>query len=363
MAMHVGDGAATADSHRRIAVDVHVVTDASETGGRTVPALVSADGVAIVLAKRDGTLVHVAGDEGASVSEGEVMAQLDDGDSRFQLEQARLESQRAEVEAQQADAAVRAERLEYNRQLALFKYGLVSRRDVDQARHRFETARRDIEKHRLAVQMANARVRAEDERTNIRSPFAGILTRRYARLGNSIQRGDKLFEVTRSGALQVRFDLADTVGGPGPDIGTSVELLDASGGRVLGEARIHAVRAADPALASRTYLAEVPRGGALRAGMALAVRLPGTREAPPLAAIPRTAFPADSSLVEGQSATIYVISSDGICRARTVQVEAVVDDRVQISSGVTPGERIVLAPPSEVWPGTSVEVLRETKGY
>jgi membrane fusion protein, multidrug efflux system len=212
MSMNVGDGTAAAvDSSRRILVDVFVVSDRSTTSGRTVPALISADGVAIVLAKRDGTLVQLVVEEGASVSEAQVIAQLDDGDSRFQLEQARLELQRAQVEAQQANAAVGAERLEYDRQLALFKHGLVSRRDVDLAKHRFESARRDVEKHRVALQMASARVRAEDARTNIRSPFDGVVTRRYARLGNSIQRGDKLFEVTQSGPLQVRFDLAETV--------------------------------------------------------------------------------------------------------------------------------------------------------
>jgi hypothetical protein len=43
-----------------------------------------------------------------------------------------------------------------------------------------------------------------------------------------------------------------------------------------------------------------------------------------------------------------------------VRVQAVVNDQVQISSGVTPGERIVIAPPPELRAGTPIDVLRET---
>ena len=128
-----GDGTA-GEVARGVAVDVFIVGPEAQRSGATVPGLISADGVAIVLAKRDGTLVQITIEEGARVAEGQTIARLDDGDAPFQLEQARLELRRAQVEQQQANALVRANQVEYHRQLALFKEGLVSRRDVDQSR-------------------------------------------------------------------------------------------------------------------------------------------------------------------------------------------------------------------------------------
>jgi RND family efflux transporter MFP subunit len=352
------EAVAAAPSARPIAVHVYVVPASAEARARMAPAIVSADSVAIVLAKRDGTLVHLLVEEGASVAEGQAIAQLDDGESRFLLQQAELELTRTRVEAEQANTHARAERVEYDRQLALFKYGLVSRRDVDQARRRFESARLDAEKSRVAVQMASGRLRAEDERINIRAPFAGVVTRRYARLGNSVQRGDRLFEVTQSGPIQIRFDLAEPTGAS-LEVGALVDLLDSSGGQVVGAARVDAVRTAEIGSNSRTYLAEVIDGAGLAVGKTLTVRLPGAAEET-AHSIPRDAFPVATGLVEGGSATIYVVSADGTCRERTVRVEAVIDDLVQVGSGPAVGERIVLAPPPELRSGAVVDVLSVT---
>jgi RND family efflux transporter MFP subunit len=362
VAITLADGAATTgDPSRRIAVDVFVVGPEAQTTGRTVPALISADTVVIVLARRDGTLIQLDADEGARVEKGQALAQLDDGDSRFLLEQAQLEWKRTQVEWRQASAAVRANRLEYDRQLALFKHGLVSRRDVDQAKYQLESARRDAEKVQVAAEIADARVRSEDERTNIRAPLAGIVSRRYARLGNSIQRGDKLFEVTQPGPLRIRFELSQTVS-RAVDIGTLVDIFDSSNGRALGAARIHTVIEMDPARTARTYFGDIIGGAGLTPGMALTIRLPsGAGEAN--ATIPRAAFATDSKLTEGESATVHIVLADGTCHPRTVRVEAVVDDRVQVSSGIVPGDRIVLAPPSQLRPGVSIDVLRETTDY
>jgi RND family efflux transporter MFP subunit len=352
------DAIAATPSGRPVAVRVYVVSSSTDARDRIVPAIVSADGVAIVLAGRDGKLQRLLADEGSTVANGDTIAELDDNDSQFQLEQAKLDLKRIEVEAEQANIHARAERVAYDRQLALSRDGLVSKHEVDQARRRFETVRLDAQKGRVAVQMARGRLRAEDERINVRAPFAGVVTRRYARLGNSVQRGDKLFEVTQAGPIQIRFDLAQPTGAS-LDVGALVDLLDSSGGHVVGTARVHTVRSAESGGDVRTYLAEVVDGAGLAAGKTLEVRLPDAADET-ARAIPRDAFFVDAGLVEGGSATIYVVSADGTCRKRTVRVEAVIDDLVQVGSGLAVGERIVLAPPPELRSGALVDVLSVT---
>ena len=187
------------------------------------------------------------------------------------------------------------------------------------------------------------------------------MTRRYARLGNSVQRGDKLFEVARAGALQVRFDLTGVMVSS-PDVGTRVDLLDSLNGRVIGAALIHSVHPSGLSPDTRSYLAAIVEGSGLGVGTALGVHLPGAAGAASIA-IPQAAFPVGSRLAAGESATIFVVLTDGTCAPRVVRVETVVNGQVRVSSGIATGDRIVLAPPFELRPGELAEVSRETTGY
>ena len=49
----------------------------------------------------------------------------------------------------------------------------------------------------------------ELEKTRIRSPFSGIVARRYVREGQQVARGDRLFWVTAEAPLRMRFTLPE----------------------------------------------------------------------------------------------------------------------------------------------------------
>jgi len=356
-----GEGAA--GTARPLDVEVYAVETDPVAGERLIPAVISVEGAAAVLARRDGTLVWLGGEEGMPVEKGQVMARLDDDESRAQLRQAELDVSRMKVEERQYEALLEVNRAEYGRQGALFQDGLISRSALEQAKYKYDGSKQELEKTRLATQISQAKVQAarmEIERAAIRAPFDGQITRREAKLGAGILRGDKLFEVSQRGPLEVRFQIPAAekgrMGGGG--------LLDLSlpeGGRVVARARVRRVTPViDAASNSLGYVADVIGGDGLIPGLTVYIRLPRSEVAGTLL-VPRAAFPAESHPARGESSMIFVLNGK-TCAARIVQVAEVEGDQVGISAGLAVNDQVILAPPAELRAGDAVNVINQAHG-
>ncbi len=92
-------------------------------GDLLIPAALSAEDTAIVLAELEGRIVNVIGEEGSRVAKGEILAQFNDEEQRGQLRQAELDISRLKVEAQQLQALVKLNRSELDREVATSESG------------------------------------------------------------------------------------------------------------------------------------------------------------------------------------------------------------------------------------------------
>src|SRR5262249_41643776 len=161
----------------------------------------------------DGRIESVRVQEGSRVPKGAVLAQFNDEDQRSQLKQAELEVSRLAVEEQQYDALVKLSRNELEREQLLALDGLSSKSDVERAQYKLDQGIHEYEKTRLATESARARLdsaKLELQRCTIRAPIDGVVTRRYIALGTNVARSEKLFEVAKLSALQVKFRLPQT---------------------------------------------------------------------------------------------------------------------------------------------------------
>ena len=93
----------------------------SSSGELLIPAAISVDQTAIVLAEREGRIINLRGQEASRVSKGEILAQFNEDDQRSQLRQAEIEVSRLIVEEQQYDSLVKLNRNELDRELLLAK--------------------------------------------------------------------------------------------------------------------------------------------------------------------------------------------------------------------------------------------------
>lgn len=343
---------------RPILVNLFDVRPASLADDRQamIPAALSVNDTALVLARREGRVIELHGDEGTRVTKGAVLARLNDDESQNQLRLAELDVTRLGIEEKQYEALINLNRNELERQKRLARDGVVSESEVERAQYQLDQAKAEYEKTRLATMSARGKidsVRLEIDKSIIRAPISGVITRRYVSLGTGVPAGEKLFELSNLSPLEVKFQL------PQPDRGRlapgqTVELYSAEGDRPLARARIRRI---DP-LADATSntigcVADVTGGVGLLPGLAVNVRV--RREAPPASFwVPRAAFAAGDDVRPGGEARLRVVA-EGKCAIRAVLVKALEGDQVEIVSGVAAGDRVILAPPPQLKEGDAVE--------
>lgn len=341
-----------------VAVQVVEPKPSEATGDLLVPAALSVEVTAMVLAQRDGTISQLSGQEGSRVTKGQVIAQLSgDDELRAQLRQAELEVKRLEVEQRQYDALAKLNRNELEREQTLFRQGYSPVRDVERAQFKYDGAVLELEKTRVAGQVAQAKVtevKAQMEKSTVRAPITGIVTHRFAKLGTNVVKNDKLFEITQLAPLQVKFQVPQTEkGGLGP--GSIVNLSLVENDQIITRARIRRVDAvAEAASNTLGFLADLIGSTGLMPGMAVHVHVP-RRGAAPTMWIPQAAFPAGADVRKGAASTVFVAAGDK-CTVRTVWVNSVTGDQVEIISGLAMGDRVILSPPSELRAGDLVAV-------
>ena len=339
-----------------IAVEVSEVK-ADVKSEQLIPAVLSTGAMATVLAQRDGVIVQLHSREGAAVAKGQELARISDDDLIAQFEQAQLEVNRSLVEERQLDAMVKVNQSEFEQDAVLFKDGLTSKRQLDRTKNKLEGSVQELEKTRLATQTARSRVEAAKVEVNkciIRAPISGVVTHRYAALGTSIIRNEKLFEVAQLSRLEVKFQLPQSDHrqfGPGHLLSLSLAGSD----RIVAQARICQLDpVADATSNTRGYLADVIGGSGLIPGFAVTVHLPGEKPTPTFW-VPRAVFPARAALQASSPNVLFVLDGNR-AKSRAVWINAIEGDQVAIDSGLAAGDLVILSPGTELKAGDLVHV-------
>lgn len=338
-------------------VETFTVQPGTSSKEQLIPAVVATDNTAVALAQIDGTIVELKAGEGTQVSKDQIIARLSDDSLRVQLKQAEIEVDRLTIEARQYEEMIKVNKAELDQDQALAESGLASSRQVNRSQYRVNVATKELERELLAVRVAQAKVDAaklELQKSIVKAPLAGVITRRYARLGAGVTKDEKLFEVAQLTPLEVRFQLPSS-GFPLVRPGSIVTVMQADGDRVLASAKVRRIDPiADAASNTLTFIADLPHSGALVPGMAVNVKVPGTGGSAGYK-IPRSAFISTSDLRHGLATTVFVVEA-GRCVVRSVWIDEVEGDQVEVGSGLKDGDRVILSPPAQLKAGEAVNV-------
>jgi RND family efflux transporter MFP subunit len=329
----------------------------ANTGDRLIPAALSVEGNAIVLAERGGHIVSLSGSEGVGIKKGQVIARFDDEDQRTQLRQAEIELSRLKVEEQQYGALLKLRTSELQREQTLVKQGVSSAVNVEQAQYRLEQANHEYEKAKLASANGLVKIRAaqiEIEKSTVRAPITGVIIHRYVTLGSNIAKDEKLFEISKLAPLELKFQMPQHENRklrPGEIVNLSAVDSDS----IIARARIRRVNpVADASSNTFGYLADVISGSGLMPGFAVNVHLPSSGAAISFW-IPRAVFPAAADLRSNTSVTLFI--ADGTkAYARQVTVNSVEGDQVEIVSGLSINDNVILSPPAELKDQDLIEI-------
>lgn len=167
---------------------------------------------ATISAKISGLLSEVLVDQGDRVTKGQLLAKLDDGDLKEQVEVAKAEvvATKAGVDRTGADIisaqaiAMNARNL-YNRKISLAKQKITSEEDLDNATQQRDVAEAQLRRAELAkIEIERQVLKAEDSLryyqekladTQICAPFDGLIIRRDLDPGTVIVPGSSILQI------------------------------------------------------------------------------------------------------------------------------------------------------------------------
>lgn len=305
---------------------------------------------AAVAARVAGSVALIRVREGDRVKRGELLARLD---ARENLATAAVASAGLEDARHALDEAVSRKKLAditFERYQRLFNEQAVTRHEFDLKQTEKELAAQGVARAEARLTQARESSRGAGtvaDYTRIIAPISGVVTAKHADLGSSVFPSQPIFTIEDEGSYQLELSLPESLL---VKVKTGLKVrvtLDAiPGALTLPIAEI--VPAADPY--SRTFTAKIPlKMKGLKSGMF-------GRAAIPVGAVNNVLMVAKTAVVErGALTSIWVMDRERIARMRLVKVGKSIGDRVEILSGLSPGELVVTAGGEKVSEGARVE--------
>jgi HlyD family secretion protein len=174
-------------------VEVAVVQKSADTGGRE--ALLNASGYvtprrrATIAAKITGRVTGVFFDEGTHVSEGQLLATLDDSDARKALEAAKADYEASKAAIADFEVQLRNARIQLHRAEQLQSAGVQTQEQLDNARTNADSLQAKIALAQSQVISAETRIQEAQQAVDnctIRAPYAGIVVSKDAQVGEMV---------------------------------------------------------------------------------------------------------------------------------------------------------------------------------
>jgi membrane fusion protein (multidrug efflux system) len=312
-----------------VPVEVSHVAKRPIAASYTGTAPLEATGEAQVVAKTGGVLVQMLAEEGDVVQKGQVLARID--------------PDRARLEAARSLATVRKLENNFRRSKELVERKLVSADAHDQIRYELESARASYELAQLELSY-----------TNITAPISGVIAQRMAKAGNLVGLNSTVFRIVDNSRLEAVLNVPErelATLKAGQPIRLAVDALP-------NQAFTGVIDRVSPVVDSGSGTFRVvgvfDGGGVLRPGMFGRIQIVYDQRDNALT-IPRTALIED----EGDTA-VYTVRAKKAVRV-PVQLGYVNGELAEIRAGLKEGDAVITAGKVAVRDGTEVEVLNAAK--
>lgn len=314
-----------------------------------LPGTVQALRDASIYARTDGYLKSWQVDIGASVHEGQLLAEIDTPEIEQQLSQARavLKQNEADLVLSQSSA---------DRWKKLLQDNAVSQQETDE-----KTSDLEVKKANLAAAEANVR-RLEQLQSfqKIYAPFDGVITARTTEVGNLINAGSaaqgrELFHIAQTKTLRVFVNVPEAYSSYAqPGIEAQIEMATAPGQKITGKL-VRTTKAIDQV--THTLLAEidVPNDdGKLLPGGYARVLFSISMDHPLLL------IPANTLIFRSKGSQVGVVDDSGTVHLSDIKIGRDFGSKLEILQGLDELSSVILNPSDSLTEGTKVKVLEKT---
>jgi RND family efflux transporter MFP subunit len=195
-------------------------------------------------------VARIQADVGTRVHKGQLLAQLDDRKliAERDAAKAKADGEAADYEHWKADLQMRETDLWRSEEM--YKASLITAKQLDHDRYAVQSGKFYLQRQQEDLNNARSAHKAaqlELEKTRIVAPFDGVVARRYVRDGQKVALGDRLFWITATSPLEVKFSLPQEFVGK-VKIGDAVDVAAAYDQTVKHAAKITLVSpVVDPA--------------------------------------------------------------------------------------------------------------------
>lgn len=239
-----------------------------------------------------------------------------------------------------------------------------SEASLNSAKASVRSAEANVSTASADVRNSSARVKQVEtqlEQTKVLAPASGIVAERIARVGDVTGGGQKLFSIIRSGRLELHAEVPETQL-PSVLTGAAVRISSDADSRIEVQGTVREIA---PTVDAKNRIATVkidlPASDLLKPGMFL-------RAAISTATAQGLTVPAKAILPQANgSPIVYVLDAEDKVRAKPVGVGEVVGGaggdlskaKVEIKSGLTASDRVVVAGAGYLKDGDTVKVVSE----
>ncbi len=301
---------------------------------------------ATVAAQVSGEVTQIAADEGAAVTLGQIIVEIDP--QRRQLELTDARASQAQMRAQRVEATREVKRAE---QLATGGAGSKAR--LDEKKTRLELANAQLQAMAARVGLAE-RALAD---ASVTAPFDGLVARRLVNVGEFVNAGQEMFSLVALDPIEVEFFLPE-VDSSRVAVGQTVGVRVASqpGEVFQGEVSVVSPTIDTESRTRRAKAVIANRDGRLLPGSFAQVDL-GVAERSGVILVPKEAV-----LLRSDGAVLFKLQPGGEHAMRVpVDAGAHRGDLVEIRGGVAAGDWVVVRGQSNLVDGSPV-ALRNMDG-
>ncbi len=339
-------------------IDSHVASTANLRALRNVSLLSQATGV----------VEKIFVEEGNFVQQGKLLCLLDDRElqidlelAKQRLEQTKVQLESARITKDKIASQIGAKQSELERNTKALQEGLVSDTDVELLKNQLEELKHDERAQGAAVRESEYhvdelsaeidKVQVQIQHTRITAPFPGRIVERTVELGQTIRANDPLFKLASFSPLYADVFISELDSRrvkPGQDVRVT---LDTAGDNVSLGKVVRVSPVVDDATGTVKVTAELRNpAAALRPGAFVRVSIK-TDTVADAVLIPKSAVLEE----DGES---YVFIADGeTARRKKVELGYESGASVEVRSGVSAGDRVVVAGQGSLKEGDKTKVM------
>lgn len=300
-----------------------------------------AEAEAVVKAEVRGKVLEIYKNLGDAVIKGELIARLDS-------EEYKISDEQATQALKEAQSKYELARLNRDRADGLFKKGLISERESDEARESLNGLEATVKERQAALKMATKRLRD----TYIVAPFSGVIKERSVNIGDYVDDKSAVASVVALSPLKLKASVPERAAGAvskGMKVFVKVEAYP---GKVFEGSIVRVSPSLDPK--TRTLPIEAAfsnKDGMLKPGFFAKGKVV-------IKGDDKGVFITESSLISLAGVKKVFVIENEIASERVVKVGERVDNALEITEGVREGEVIATSALNKLSTGIKVEVKK-----